>query len=73
MSLLERFVHRGRAQTGGTDVCAHNEFAPMWESVVDMGRRDRITRSKCNACGVILPVAEAQALVERRTRRQTAA
>ncbi len=59
MTIVERLFGRRRPAISAEmpDACRHAEQTPMWDSVEDMGRSDRISRYKCLGCGAFLDVA----------------
>jgi transposase-like protein len=42
--------------------CEHITLIPAWDSAEDMGRADRVSRYRCEACGNTFTAAEAERL-----------
>jgi transposase-like protein len=42
--------------------CEHITLIPSWDSAEDMGRSDRVSRYRCEACGSTFTLAEAERL-----------
>lgn len=42
--------------------CEHLVLIPMWDSVDDIGRQDRVSRERCEACGAVFSADEAASL-----------
>ena len=69
MTMLSRFLNRFGAtadQEPDHLPCRHPSLSPMWESVQDMGERDKISRYKCEACQHTFPASLGRALLDRR-------
>lgn len=61
MALLDRLFKTSKAASFEVQrPCRHPELAAMWDSVADMGERDKITRYRCLNCQIILPAAQVQ-------------
>jgi hypothetical protein len=45
-------------------VCEHVTLIPKWDSAGDIGRADRISSYRCEACGAEFTLPEAQQLRE---------
>ena len=75
MTMLDKFLNRVGATADREPAhlpCRHPSLAPMWESVQDMGERDKISRYKCEACQHILPASVGRALLAHRATEQAA-
>jgi hypothetical protein len=62
-----RLLSRRRAQSPTDErppgsACEHLVLIPMWDSVNDIGRQDRVSRERCEACGKVLSAEEAASL-----------
>jgi hypothetical protein len=42
--------------------CSHKTLVPMWDSNVDMGKKDKIARYKCDHCHALLTPEQAREL-----------
>jgi hypothetical protein len=45
-----------------TVVCEHITLIPSWDSAGDIGREDRVSQYRCEACGQTFTLAEAERL-----------
>jgi hypothetical protein len=64
MGIFDKLLGKDRAATALHDSapCTHTDLVPRWDSVQDMGERDKITSYTCNRCNAHLTTAEGNAL-----------
>ncbi len=42
--------------------CPHTKLLPQWDDPADLGRNDKASSFRCDACGQVLTPAEAEAV-----------
>jgi hypothetical protein len=63
-----RLLGRRRGETATDEeqpqstACEHLVLIPMWDSVDDIGRQDRVSRERCEACSTVFSADEAASL-----------
>jgi len=67
MRCVDRLLRRGLSAAGAvadrTDAgCPHVTLIPHWDSPSDMGREERASSFRCDACGTTFTPAEASEL-----------
>lgn len=53
-------AHEESSAATATASCPHKVLVPRWDSLDDMGREDKASGYKCNACGAVLSREEAE-------------
>lgn len=66
MSIFSRIAplthHRSHQEAEPAPPCAHRQLVPLWDSVADLGKKDKITRYKCDHCHETFTPEQAEAL-----------
>jgi hypothetical protein len=63
MRLLRRRHSEPATEEGPRgSACEHLVLIPMWDSADDIGRQDRVSRERCEACGAIFSADDAASL-----------
>ena len=75
MKLLDRLFGKTiqNAHQADQATCLHPTLAPMWESVEEMGERDRISRYRCAECQALLSGDQGRVLLRERRSQEIAA
>lgn len=47
-------------EPGPAETCAHMVLIPRWDSVEDMGHKDKVVGYKCDACATSFTLEEAE-------------